>query len=788
MIANWFSDIRRHPVLMALSILTLSLTLSVTLFLDNQILRERSFDRFYPDYQHIFRVETVFDIPDGTKEPSARVSTPVSRALVRDYPQISRSVFLYRRRGVVRFQGQQVDTGIFMTQDDLFHKLNILKPGQPLPRIQAGKAILSTRLARRLFGRMNARGRLISIDGSSFEVSRVVTYRKNTNFKVPVLLSIDSTLFSPFRKSSNDWYKVAGYLYVWLTGTRPISHASLRSFVKSEAPKIPGAPFTPESFMHLSMVPITQLHFDRGLDDDMRTTVTAGKSMTLELSTLVLLLVAGLDCFGLVFLIEHAKSKDLSTKWLIGASSFQVLAENIASHSLTAVIVVLFCLTLAPLSADVLAAVLTTHYTVSGIDIEGWLVWLVSVFLMTEATVAGATLSAFLISRANFSQAGRYTSLPAPIVNKASVLIQSLLASTLLATGSLVIVQDRFLVNADHGYSDHVVSAAVNGDGKRIRQSLRQFLAAVRSPTSGFRSATLSGWEPFDPNRTVVAIASNDLGRFHSRMPTADLISADRHFFAVWKIPILAGVIPSLSQGSANDDIVINQRLSTIIGAGTPEQAIGRTLHFGKNDAAHQIVAVCGNFRLRGMKEPISPLIVLDRPTGQIVSVASDSPLAARKLQKIWSRISARPVTFRTVRQIQQSAYRDDTQLGQLLIAAASLCVFLCLVGVVCIGHHETWRLSRAFFIMKTLGARRSDIATHFLRHTMLPIAIGCLIAIPIAVYVGRVWLGRFAVHTPGMAYVAIVSVSSLFATSLICLITLHVHQQLMTHQQRPSD
>ncbi|WP_425471820.1 hypothetical protein [Yersinia hibernica] len=122
----------------------------------------------------------------------------------------------------------------------------------------------------------------------------------------------------------------------------------MNSHVKQYAPQLPGAPFSPEEFIQLSVRNIADIHYDNALPDEISSVISTTHLIFLYTSGLFVFLTTTMNFFSINSLINKNKKNSFYVKKAVGASQYQLLRESFFIATLQTVfmlLLVLFTLT-----------------------------------------------------------------------------------------------------------------------------------------------------------------------------------------------------------------------------------------------------------------------------------------------------------------------------------------------------------------------------------------------------------------------------------------------------------
>ena len=96
-----------------------------------------------------------------------------------------------------------------------------------------------------------------------------------------------------------------------------------------------------------------------------------------------------------------------------------------------------------------------------------------------------------------------------------------------------------------------------------------------------------------------------------------------------------------------------------------------------------------------------------------------------------------------------EKAYEEEFRFISQVKLFAFICIFITLIGVLCLTMFETEYRRKEIAIRKVMGSSVGEVLSLFTKRYTLPLILSFLIAVPIGYYISEQWLQNFAEHTP---------------------------------------
>lgn len=341
-------------------------------------------------------------------------------------------------------------------------------------------------------------------------------------------------------------------------------------------------------------------------------------------------------------------------------------------------------------------------------------------------------------------------------VREILVVFQFALAIAFMIGTVILIAQTRYVRNTDVGFRrDGLVIVSSTSDSAIKDAQLTAFLARVATLPE-VRSITTSDSSPGSSSFNSDSYA---LPGKPGVGPSLQAIIVSSNFFPTFGLRLIAGRLPDEAH-KADDmrnadnsglpvNVVINRQAVSVMGFGSPEAAVGKTVGTtGVN--SRTIVGVVENARFFSPRDPVNPTMyyymsrftTIPRTT---LRIDGDPRVTIAKLRTLWRQIAPEvPFEARTANQNMEDYYAADDRTTRLFGIGAGLAVLIGCVGLWGLASFNTQRRVKEIGIRKTLGASAIDIVKLLVGQFLRPVLIANLIAWPLAYVAMRTWLAGF--------------------------------------------
>ena len=453
--------------------LTMGITSVITIMLF--VLHEKSYEKFYKNAEHIFRVSPV---------NNARTAPILSPLLKKDIPDILASVRLFHFDGIVKANDYYYNEDRCFFADPGF--LNIfsydLTEGDRNQALQEpGSMVISQSTARKYFGAQNTLGKILYIQ-DTIPVKVTGVYKDlpvATHLKTDMVISFATRKIMGARLDT--WDNNIYYTYVLLHKniTQNSFQFKLNDFVKKNINGLPNR----EAYK-LEAQNICDIHLNSARAMEIEPN---SRKTTLQIFisiALFVLLIACINYINISTATASRRRKEIGLRKTIGARGIQIKIQYLSESVLTALISFIIAVALTILLLPVMNSVTGTDLKVSGL-FEGGLVFFIIGFVILVGLLAGiypaAMLSSFspVINLAQRNSAGKQKI----YFRQVFVAVQFAL-SLILVIGTIIIYRQlNFVKKQSLGFDqEHVLILPFNYDAKVTGQHETLKQALLKNP------------------------------------------------------------------------------------------------------------------------------------------------------------------------------------------------------------------------------------------------------------------------------------------------------------------
>jgi putative ABC transport system permease protein len=786
LIAAW-RNMAANRLISAIAIGGLSIGIAAALLMVLVVRSQMTFDSFIPGHARIYLVLSQAMSPD--RSTAYIDSTPAGAAalLKLNLPEIANTTRLMLppwnlagESAVTLKRGQiTADETIYWADPNVFDVL-------PLPVFQGNLAsalrrpdgtVLSRAVARKYFGRDDAVGQIILVDGHPMTVRAVIEDlpANGTSLQSGIFAS-GLASFSPLAGDlSHDADPV-------MTFVRLRPGASIAAIERRLLGLVGKLKMSRSSAANWTLMALDQLPLSEGLHPGAK----ARLAVTGVVGTLVLL-IAAINFVNLLTARAARRAREVGMRKACGGARHWLVLQFLGEATFTVFFAACVAVALSEWLLPVVNAFLGTG---ARLDYAPATLGLLLAGILLLGLLAGAW-PAFVLS--SFRPAGVLKGLlphssGADLTRQMLVLLQFAILIGLAVSATVVWQQNRYATR--EGLRGDIDRMLVTRGGCKTA-----FRAQVR------KLPGVAGVSCTD----ITFIQGGNLGPIiykGQRFLDMNYVSLDPGLFALYGIKSLAGSLPlasSFRDGSpaAPVRIILNAAAVRRLGIASPQAAIGQLLGFvaprrGRAAPNAPIIAVVPDFSFHALAdEPIAPTIYTSGPNyfgdaDDMVSIrlrGRQIPETLAAIDRLWGAANpGLPVNRFFLDEHMQELYVGMLRQAQLFAVFSGIAIFLACLGLLGLSVATAERRTKEIGVRKAMGANDGQIVALLLWQFAQPVLWANVIAWPVAWWLMRRWLSGFAYHIDLHWWVfAAASLGAL----LIALLTV-AGQAWMTARQKP--
>lgn len=739
-------NIRKHKLFSVINFVGLSLSLSLALFLVLLLQDQNSYDRFIPDGQNIYRIICYVHNDEGQESGTATVPAPVAKELETQYAIPQEGVTKMRRQldDVLRFRNEDFPVEGLFADAHFFQVFPLdFKYGTP-DALRPGHIVLMESLANKLFGtNENPVGKTVHFEKyGDFIVSGVLAkFPGKTHLKFDVLASYAAVpglekagVLSSSVDNWDNYYET--HVYVKLKNKAALAdlNSALQNMVKQHPMQEKGVHYTLEPQPLDKIIPGPLL------------SNTLGDFIPLPILYVfsglvgIILLMAFFNYTNLTLARNMERTRELGMRKVLGANRVQLFRQfTVESVVFTLVSFIgAFLLSFWLMSAFEKTPVsqildIHLHYTPSAL--------ILSLILVGGIGALAGMLPAWLLSKVEpdrilrnqkvLEGKGKWSF----TWGRALLVFQFVIALFFITTLVVLRAQTHMIFHYDNGYStQNVLTLPLYGQDYHImEQKVSSF--------SGVQSVAASSHLPTLGRNYTCTLQQNAKGD----AVTTSWYRSTAGFLKTLDIPLVAG---HDLKSEDNKGVIINQLAVKALGFENAHEALNQNILLDSTQSV-RVVGVMPNIHYERLNHAMGPMILSQDPDFMHVLLVKTFPgkekQVAAGMQNFWKSWTSKPFDLDHYTYQLEDSYSVMRMLVKIVSYFSAIIISIASLGLLGMMVFQTQRRLKELSIKKLFGASPGQLLLSMLKGTLWLLGIALFIALPLTIFVNKMWLQQFA-------------------------------------------
>lgn len=522
--------------------------------------------------------------------------------------------------------------------------------------------------------------------------------------------------------------------------------------------------------------PITRIHLHSKIQDEAE---AGGDISTLYIFGAVaafMVLIACINYMNLATARSANRAKEVGLRKVMGSQRGQLIAQFLTESVIVTLIALAFSFLLIFIFLPAFNSVADKHIAFDYLFQPVLLISLLALVVITG--VLGGSYPAFYLS--GFSPVsvlkGKLASKGGSTLFRRSLVVLQFALSIFMLVSTLVVFdQLQFLRNKDLGFDkENVVRFDLSN--RTLRTQADVFANQVKRLPEVV-SVGRADASPGEGIGKLLFKVEDAEGKLVDR--GVDLYSADYDFIDAMGIKVAQG--RNFSKDNPGDtaySVLVNESMVNRMGWKDPMGK--RFVIDGQNGPQERkVIGVVKDYNQNSLYNAIEPLMIL---LGQDVNYifvrlapgSLSTSLAA--LEKEWKQVYPNnPFEYQFLDQDLDSQYRADEKKSQIFTAFSTLTIVIACLGLLGLAAYTTEQRTKEIGVRKVIGASVNSLVMLVSREFFVLVAIGMLLAFPLAWYFTSQWLQNFAYRIDMQSEWSTFVVSAALAV-LITLLTVSYH------------
>ena len=475
-----------------------------------------------------------------------------------------------------------------------------------------------------------------------------------------------------------------------------------------------------------------------------------------------------------------ARMREMGIRKVVGGLKRQLMVQFLTESIILVAFAMLVSLIIYIITKDLFSSILgreipaLNHFPV-------YFIVLPFIFIVLIGFIAGIYPAFILASLKSVDSLKGKLSVKENVLFRKSLIGFQFVTATIAFTGAIIISkQIDLFFKSDLGYNkDFILSAQVprnwskQGANKMI--SIRNELATIPQ----INNVSLSYEVPDGNNGGGANIYR--FGADSTSAITALALTTDENYLKVYSMQLKAG---SFFEGHALDSgkMVLNETAIHALGFKNATDAIGKQLRVPNDPTVFTIKGVTNDFHFGSMQQRIAPIAIFNVQFATVYRYLSfkikptDIPATIKTIQSKWNvMMPGAAFEYKFMDDLLFTLYQTEIQLKKAAYTATVLALIIVLLGVIGLISLSIQKRTKEIGIRKILGASVSGIVVLFLKEFLAVVALGGLVACPLAWLIMNNWLQNYAyrIHITATPFIIAVLILALITALLICVQTI---------------
>lgn len=771
MINNYFKvgvrNILKYKVFSFINVFGLAMAMSVCMLVITMLADQKRYDAFHVNKDRVYRMNSA--IAEG-RNAYATSPYPLADALKSDYQIIDETTVLVPDVGGDATYGERIiDMRGYFAAPTFFDVFSFeLQEGDKRTALTLPQSmIISTEMARKLFGNENAIGKVIEFsdrklpfpqrhDGvaaapvtwGNFTVTGIMDesqYKSHLRFDVLVSSSSLPGLVKENKMPdrTRDWENFFRcYTYVMLKDGKSqedlrtaLNDLVSRKYAGIKSDVVKGFRLIPER--------LTDVQFDlKGNDTNDR--LPEMGYFVLSILAGVIMLSACLNYINLSIARALTRAKEIGIRKVTGARRvsliFQFISESVITSLLALVMAVLMLMAIKPAFKGLwvnkflnfeLPELPSVYFAFIGLAVVTGIVagWYPAFYISKYQPVLALKN---LDSMKNRKMGAR----------KVLSVLQFVISLFFITTSILIYNQFSHFMHFDYGFkSSNIVNIELQGaDPDKLSNALKAVPDVESVSATDIIPATGR-----NNGMVLKKLATND------EFTNVNVIQADDHFIPNLGLKVIAGKNLPPSEHASSQQVVVNEAFVRKLGYSNPMDAVGGMFESNWDKEPVQVIGVVQDFRFNLLinRHEIEPLLLRNSPASFMylnVKISSlDQKATIAKLEKTWKTIDpVHDFKYEFFDDQLATTHEGIFDVVSIIGFIAMLAIIIACLGLLGMATYIAERRRKEVGIRKVLGAEEFGIATLLSRDFIVMLGISICIGAPLSFFVNNFWLQKF--------------------------------------------
>jgi putative ABC transport system permease protein len=743
---------------------------------------EMSYDEQWSESNQLYRVNETFGYYQKPETPYAVVS----------YLLGTRLRELFSEQSVCRVEGGNYGKKIFVedkwvnpgaikhTDDNFFELFDYPRQKLDVDTDTLPAAWVADQVFDNYFEQYNATS-FVYGENTYYVAGTFSKQGYHSHLDVDIVIPYDSTIVNNWSRE-NDWTRLVANVYV----KSELPTAQLEEKINRELDTNVDSfvnRYDMQMELYFPVIAVPDIHFSKQFQFDSYSNGDPNVVWLFAIIGLLILIVAGINYINMAIAQGGIRAREIAIRKAMGASRKNIIVQFLGES----VAITLIAIVLSFIMTEML---FPAFNSITGFEFyiyDSYVFWPLLLFLFFVWFLLGffsGFYPAFVLSEfqpVTIFRSGadlllyrnvRSYFISSTKVRKAMLVVQYVIAGTIIITTIIIQVQTHFLFQRDLGFDlEKLVVIELEGNSAH-EPEYKSLLSAVNELENVNRASLANKVPGQRTGRLLFTFHFND----SISQGTYDFYSGSYDVINVLGAEIIAGrgFDRTGTEEQIGREVLVNEKFVEHMGWDEP---LGKKFRSGFQPA-HTIVGVVRNFNYYSLHREIAPLVILpDIFSSHFLVINTDHPntlIQSGKLEHLWNGFFPSEVpSIYKLSESYNAQYTKETRLLSIFMYFSGLSLIISGLGLFALSAFSVQRRSKEISIRKILGADRKHIIKLLYVDYIQIFLFSTLIAWGVAWLFAERWLGTFVASvSPGILPYIIGSL----VIFLVAIITVSYH------------
>lgn len=763
MFTNYFKiawrNLKKSKAFSFINITGLAIGLSCFLLIALYVIDELSYDRFYPNAERIFRINSDIRF-GGANLHMPFTSDMMGQLLKKDYPQIEQYTRIYAANGdkLIKKGDEYIDEPKVANVDSTFFdvfQLPVIEGDTRHALTEPNTVVITASGAKKYFGTTDVLGKTVEVKDEKNPFYKITAVVKD----IPQNANFHFDFFFSMKNVNYNWGAITSHNFFTYLLLKP--GTSYKAFEKNFSQYIERyvLPYA-KKYMNInsmdefrkagnnleySLMPLTKIHLYSDRSFELSPSGNIQYVYIFSAVALFILLIACINFMNLTTARSANRAREVGIRKVLGTEKknlvFQFLFESTWMVLLSLIIAIVIVSLVLPLFNDVANKQMTIASLFSP-----YILPLLIVLPFVVGLMSGS-YPAFFLSSLKPIEVLKGKKLGSKSGGLRSVLVVFQFAtSIILIVGTIVVYKQlHYIQTKNLGYNkDQVLIvdgvSSLNNSAAGFKNEILQLPAVVSGSLSSYLPVTNSSRSDNTFSKEAVMNTQNgfDMQNWH----------IDYDYIKTLGMHIIQGRGFSKDFPGDSSAVIINETTAKILGYSDP---VGKILYGSEPDgktSPHTIIGVVKNFNFESLHQDVGPLCFFLGNGGLGIFKVNTSNIqnTIAQVESKWKQLApGLPFSYRFLNESYDEMYRAEQRVGKIALIFSAIAIFIACLGLFGLAAFIAEQRTKEIGIRKVLGASVSSIASMLSKDFVKLVIISFILAAPLAWWAMHKWLQGFA-------------------------------------------